>query len=141
MIAQMERADTSLCWVPAAPGTYILVLRCSAARAARIGRLGRLHLRPGWFLYVGSAFGPGGLRGRLQHHARRAARPHWHVDYLRRYARLEEVWYESNARRECERAAEIGAMPGAVILLPGFGSSDCRCGAHLFWFAERPDLH
>lgn len=123
--------------LPAAPGTYILVLRCSSSRAVRIGRLGRLQLRPGYFLYIGSAFGPGGLRARIEHHSRRAVRPHWHVDYLRRYTRLEAVWY-CGQHREHELAETVGALPGAEIALPGFGSSDCRCRTHLFWFPEGP---
>jgi hypothetical protein len=43
--AQVHHAGfTSTCpaTVPAVPGTYILVLRCSAAHAISIGRLGRL---------------------------------------------------------------------------------------------------
>jgi len=79
--------------LPSDPGTYILVLRCSTSRTIRIGRLGKLPLQPGWYLYAGSAFGPGGLRARVGHHARRAARPRWHIDYFRRCARLEAVWY------------------------------------------------
>jgi hypothetical protein len=32
----------------------------------------------------------------------------------------------------------IGAMPGAAVPMRGFGSSDCDCPAHLFWFEDRP---
>jgi Uri superfamily endonuclease len=69
-----------------------------------MGSLGRLQLRPGYYVYVGSAFGPGGLRARIEHHARPAVRPHWHIDYLRRYTRLEAVWY-CGQRCEYECAA------------------------------------
>src|SRR5262245_45622734 len=69
-------------------------------------------------------------------HARRAARPHWHVDYLRRHTRLETVWCWPGARREHECAAAVSALPGAAVALVGFGSSDCECETHLFWFAE-----
>jgi Uri superfamily endonuclease len=78
--------------IPAEPSTYILVLRCSTRRIIRIGCFGNLRLRPGYGLYIGSTFGPAGLRARIGHHTRRVARPHWHIDYLRRYARLETVW-------------------------------------------------
>jgi Uri superfamily endonuclease len=125
--------------IPADPGTYVLVLRCATSRAVRIGRLGSIRLPPGWYVYVGSAFGPGGLRARIGHHRKRAAHPHWHIDYLRRYTRLESVWYCCGVRREHEWAARIGAMPGAAIVLRGFGSSDCRCATHLYWFAESPN--
>jgi Uri superfamily endonuclease len=114
------------------------VLRCASTRAIRVGRLGTIRLRPGYYLYIGSAFGPGGLRARVAHHHYRAKRPHWHVDYLRRYARLESVWYASGARREHDWAAKVAAMPGAAMVLPGFGSSDCRCETHLYWFVESP---
>jgi Uri superfamily endonuclease len=29
-------------------------------------------------------------------------------------------------------------MPVAEMVLPGFGSSDCKCETHLYWFAEPP---
>ncbi len=125
--------------LPASPGTYVLVLRSSRSRTVRVGRLGQLQLRPGYYLYVGSAFGPGGLRARIEHHCRRADRPHWHIDYLRRYTRLEGVWY---CCRRCEHewATAIGRLPGAAVAMPGFGSSDCRCQTHLFWFPEAPEM-
>jgi Uri superfamily endonuclease len=50
---------------------------------------------------------------------------------------LEAVWFEVGARREHEWAAEIGLLPG-VVPMPGFGSSDCGCEVHLFWFAKEP---
>ena len=114
------------------------MLACSGAHRVRIGRLGVLRLQSGCYVYVGSAFGAGGLRARVGHHQRIARRPHWHVDYLRRHARLETVWYESGERREHEWAARIGAMAGARTPMSGFGSSDCDCAAHLFWFEVRP---
>lgn len=123
--------------IAAAPGTYVLVLRAATAISVRIGRLGTLAVRSGYYLYAGSACGPGGLRARIQHHARRAAHPHWHIDYLRRRTRLEAVWL-GEAGREHEWAHAIGALRGATAAMRGFGSSDCRCETHLFRFARRP---
>jgi Uri superfamily endonuclease len=124
--------------ISAEPGTYALILRCTRTRTIRIGRLGPLILKSGWYAYVGSAFGPGGLQARIAHHARRAVRPHWHVDYIRGHTALEAVWYACGARSEHEWAAAISTMSGATIALPGFGSSDCRCPTHLYWFEGRP---
>jgi Uri superfamily endonuclease len=124
--------------IPAAPGTYVLVLQCSTRRTICIGRLGKLQLLPGYYLYVGSAFGPGGLRARVGHHTRRVVSPRWHIDYLRRYARLEAVWYASGARCEHEWAAAVGTLPGAGMVMRGFGSSDCGCETHLYWLAQAP---
>jgi Uri superfamily endonuclease len=50
------------------PGTYALVLSSSSDRRIRIGKFGLLHIRPGFYIYVGSAFGPGGLGARIAHH-------------------------------------------------------------------------
>ncbi len=52
----------------------------------RIGRRGELRLQPGFYIYLGSALGPGGVRARLALHFRPCTRPHWHLDYLRAHA-------------------------------------------------------
>lgn len=123
------------------PGTYALVLASDEARGLCIGRLGSLALRPGWYVYVGSAFGPGGVGARLAHHRKRAARPHWHVDHLRLHTQLERVWYTHDPiRREHQWAQVMRQLPGAEMPLHGFGSSDCACASHLLRFARRPSL-
>jgi Uri superfamily endonuclease len=94
---------------------------------------------PGFYVYVGSALGPGGVAGRLRHHERASAPPHWHVDYLRAHARLGEVWYAyGRRRREHAWATLMSGLAGASVPLRGFGASDCGCESHLYRFAKRP---
>lgn len=116
-------------------GTYVLALWLKAPADISIGRLGVFRFPAGWYLYTGSAFGPGGLRARLARHQRRFAsgkRAHWHVDYLRERAVWGGAWCSSAARRlECTWAAALQRLPGARIVVPGFGASDCRCLSHL----------
>jgi len=50
------------------------------AVAIRVGKLGVLPLQPGFYVYVGSAHGPSGLRARLAHHLGPGSRRHWHID-------------------------------------------------------------
>lgn len=116
-----------------ATGSYVLVLRLLVRTHLRIGRLGRRELPAGYYAYVGSAFGPGGLAARLGHHLRRARRPHWHIDHLRARTPIVQIWYAAHATpREHEWAALLGAMPNVSAAIRGFGSSDCGCPSHLF---------
>jgi len=129
----------SLDAIPSEPGTYALILAASNPRRIRVGGLGTLAVRRGCYVYVGSAFGPGGLRGRLSHHLRVARRPHWHIDYLRRVARPIGIWYcLDTARREHDWARTLLGMPGASMALRRFGASDCLCDTHLIFFAAAP---
>jgi Uri superfamily endonuclease len=64
-------------------GTYALLLRARVEQAIEVGALGTLSVRPGTYVYVGSAFGPGGLSARVRRHADGTGTLHWHVDYLR----------------------------------------------------------
>ena len=117
------------------PGTYALLLTIVEPLSLCVGQLGELRLLPGCCIYVGSALGPGGLRARIAHHARIAARPHWHIDYLRRHAPLSEVWHsEDTVRRDHDWAVLLKALGGTTPLI-GFGASDCHCPTHLFHFA------
>jgi len=51
--------------LPEAKGTYVLVMEVGQMRRLAIGRLGNFELVPGFYLYVGSACGAGGLAARL----------------------------------------------------------------------------
>ena len=118
------------------------MLSARATRSVRIGRLGVLLLQPGFYVYVGSALGPGGARARLAHHMKPSNRPHWHIDYLKPHAKLEEVWYcHDQFRCEHEWARNVGIAQGASVPLAGFGASDCRCESHLYFFESRPSMN
>lgn len=117
----------------------MLVLHLSNEQAVVVGRLGSNVFPAGYYLYTGSALGPGGLAGRLGRHLRPASRPHWHIDYLRQHAGIEEIWLAASTERlEHEWATAISQLPGAAIPMPRFGASDCRCPAHLFHFIQKP---
>ena len=125
--------------VEPAPGTYVLVLKLPRAATLTVGKLGEHTLPGGWYAYVGSARGPGGLRARIGHHLRLPGRCHWHIDYLRQYARLVEVWWAvTQQRREIDWVDVLSAWPGASLPWPGFGASDSDRISHLIHFAERP---
>lgn len=123
--------------LPAAPGSYALVM-CNRARIEiDVGRLGRARFERGFLVYVGSAFGPGGLRARVGRHASTQKTVHWHIDYLRPHVELEEAWLNTGREnREHEWARRLGAQ--IEIAHPRFGASDCRCTSHLFFSADRP---
>ena len=72
--------------LPSLLGTYALVLRVSGCPEIAVGKLGVLAAQPGFYVYVGSALGPGGLAARVGTHYRHAKRLRWHVDYLRAVA-------------------------------------------------------
>ncbi|RMF86997.1 MAG: GIY-YIG nuclease family protein [Nitrospinota bacterium] len=118
--------------LPSRPGTYCLLLSLPFTRRIRVGRRGSYRFPAGYYLYVGSACGPGGLRGRISHHLCPLARPHWHIDYLRQAALLEEVWFAIGKSQEHAWATLLQGMTGTDIPMPRFGSSDCRCASHLF---------
>jgi Uri superfamily endonuclease len=121
------------------PGSYALVLSSAKAATIQVGKLGSLQLQPGFYVYVGSARGPGGLRARLTHHLQPAVRPHWHIDYLGAHVNPEEVWVcYDRISWEHRWACCFSLQQGASAPLAGFGSSDCACGAHLFFFGSRP---
>lgn len=122
------------------PGTYTLVLKNDASASIQIGKWGRLELEPGYYLYVGSAFGPGGVLARVSRHCREAKSKRWHIDYLREFASLKTVWYShAPVRLEHSWAKALEGVEEAK-LIRGFGCSDCNCKSHLFFVTSEPML-
>jgi Uri superfamily endonuclease len=110
------------------------MLRSEVRRSLQIGRWGLLELRPGYYLYIGSACGPGGVRARVSRHCRVSKPRHWHIDYLRDALDVVCVWlHYSDVRYEHHWAGILAGMRGATPV-KGFGCSDCHCESHLFHF-------
>lgn len=131
----LELRQESEMKLKARPGTYALLLWSASDDEIRVGRHGMMRLQSGFYIYVGSAFGPGGVRARVNHHLHASPRPHWHIDYLHANANVEELWVSyGRKRREHSWARFLSRMPGVSVPMPGFGSSDCGCAAHLFFF-------
>lgn len=117
--------------LPDAGGAYALLVRLARPLRLPVSRLGAPRLPAGHYLYAGSAYGPGGLRGRLGRHLRHDTADHWHIDHLRRGGRIELVLALPGAR-ECAIVAAARQWPGVDVPVAGFGSSDCgACAAHL----------
>ena len=53
--------------LPDVRGTYVLIASVAQMKRVEIGRLGAFDSVPGFYAYVGSAFGAGGLRARIGH--------------------------------------------------------------------------
>ena len=116
-------------------GAYLLVLHLARRRRRRIGSLGMLDFPGGYYVYVGSA--RRGLGARIARHERLRKKMRWHIDYLRPAAdSLVSIPVRTRRDRECAIARKVRAIADDVT--PRFGSSDCSCGSHLFYFSLDP---
>ncbi len=128
---------------PEAKGTYILISTVAQMRRLEIGSLGAFDIVPGFYAYVGSAFGAGGLRARIGHHLESLAAPHWHVDYLLTLAEPVEVWFTtSDQKLEHHWADLLEDAPNFRVPIARFGSSDYHRSraSHLFYSKSRPSF-
>jgi Uri superfamily endonuclease len=122
------------------PGTYILVLKSNQRASVQIGRWGHLEIQRGYYTYVGSAFGPGGVSARVSRHLREDKSKRWHIDYLREVTVPVSVWYSHDPDHlEHDWATVLSRMTGTVPI-NGLGCSDCRCDAHLFFSSKKPEF-
>ncbi len=119
-----------------APGTYALGLVISEAQTLAVGALGSHHFPAGLYIYVGSAWGAGGLAARVGRHLRGGNRRHWHIDYLRTASNPVAFWLAPGEHLECTWATFLLKEAGGQIIVPRFGASDCTCAAHLTYLKD-----
>lgn len=122
------------------PGTYALILRSRSPVKAQIGRLLQIDLELGYYIYVGSAFGPGGVQARVLRHCRRRKLHHWHIDYLSEFLSPHGAWYSHDISRLEHQWAEVLFDMSGMSSIQGFGCSDCKCSSHLFHTSTAPDF-
>ena len=127
--------------LPRDPGSYLLILRSHNEQGLPVGKAGNMHVMPGYYLYTGSAFGPGGLRARAGRHLRGGNNVRWHIDYLRQITEAWAVWfYTGSERMEHQWANSLERLPQLSSPMKNFGSSDCTCTTHLFFSQTAPAL-
>ena len=99
-----------------------------------------LKLPPGYYIYIGSALGTGGL-SRVKRHFRLSKKPlsqppHWHVDTLLISPSFDLIAAFCSFTEERLECAFAGILGGESV--PGFGCTDCRCPSHLFFRKDCP---
>ena len=118
-------------------GSYLLILELRRKRNIRVGKLGRVSFRKGFYIYVGSAMA--NLSKRMERHCHLRKQHHWHIDDLRAVAEFDSVLaIRSSVRLECETAKSLSGISEWSV--SGFGCTDCTCNTHLFGFENDP-LH
>jgi Uri superfamily endonuclease len=123
-------------------GTYILVIRLLENSKILIGSLGIIDFIKGFYLYIGSAMGiksSATLENRIKRHISESNSKNlfWHIDYLlaSKICLLTRIYLiPTTIRLECIISKEIHKASDNYI--KKFGSSDCRCPSHLYYFLE-----
>lgn len=116
-------------------GSYILIIHNEKNQKIEIGNLGRIEFKKGYYCYVGSALQY--LSKRVERHKRKIKKLHWHIDYLLNKTKIfKSVEIRSPEKLECEIAKSLKAISEGSV--KNFGSSDCSCETHLFYFKENP---
>jgi Uri superfamily endonuclease len=114
-------------------GVYALLVQVLKRETIGIGRLGPIRFDAGTYVYIGSALNS--LEGRISRHFRTAKQKHWHIDYLTCSSDVRIVGARilpTTHRVECRLAKAVQKRAGNIV--PMFGSSDCDCSSHLFYF-------
>ena len=120
-----------------AEGIYQLLIYLPKNTSIVIGKKGTFEFPNGHYIYTGSA--RNGLERRVERHLKTNKKHFWHIDYLLDFATIKKVFLFTNSKfGECALSLKTLGKPGAKIIVPKFGSSDCGCPAHLIFFEEMP---
>ncbi len=117
-------------------GIYNLIISLSKKKEIKIGRLGTFIFPEGYYVYTGSA--QNGLEKRINRHLSSNKKFHWHIDYLLSHAKVIKVLRYVGRKDECKLNNVTGQSAGATQIVKKFGSSDCNCVTHLYYFKNIP---
>lgn len=118
-------------------GSYILIIYNRENQKIKIGNLGNMEFRKGYYCYIGSALQF--LSKRIERHKRKIKTLHWHIDYLVSKTKIiKSIEIRTPDKIECEIAHALEMI--SETSMKNFGSSDCNCNSHLFYFKENPIL-
>lgn len=112
--------------------TYCLLIHLKKNSTISVGKLGNTDFKGGYYVYVGSALNS--IDARIRRHLKDEKKLFWHVDYLLNSPEacvIQVILERSGEKWECGVASLIYERG---IKMDKFGSSDCKCHSHLFYF-------
>ena len=114
--------------IPPSRGLYVLIGYLANNTTLVVGKLGRLNFKQGFYLYIGSAKGPGGLRARIKRHLSRRKKLKWHIDYLTiaNHFKPIAILYTTATNITENLIVELLINNGFQVAIEGFGSTDDR---------------
>ena len=117
--------------MPDLRGAYVLVLRLDKTINIKFPRIAFDQLMPGWYVYLGSARGSGGIRARVKRHFQYRKTAHWHIDRLTEKS-VEMAALAVADGHECELVGKLLKSLRFKVAVAGFGNTDCHlCESHL----------
>ena len=92
-----------------------------------VGKLGKFVFPKGIYIYTGSA--KSNIDKRISRHKSKTKKMHWHIDYVLVSPSCKIISIEKSELPECR----LNQTVEGEIIVPGFGSSDCKnkCQSHL----------
>lgn len=115
-------------------GCYCLIIFLNDIKSIKIGKLGKISFKEGYYVYVGSAMNS--LESRLKRHLSSEKKLHWHVDYLLKESEIVKIIYNEERKVECELSEHLSFKSEGIN---GFGCSDCNCESHLYYFKNEKE--
>ncbi len=113
--------------IPCNKGYYILLIKVNKNIKMKVGSLGLTRFKEGYYIYIGSAHGPGGLRARIRRHLKKIKNPYWHIDYLLmdKDVFIEAIWYFLAKESPFDLESLISKnLNNLLDFIKGFGCSD-----------------
>ncbi len=115
---------------PSLGGAYLLLIDLKKPLTLPQKKFCQKPLEPGFYLYAGSAYGPGGIKARVSRHIKKRKAKRWHIDYITTQATVTEALVIPQAN-ECAFISQLLENPQIFVPLKGMGSSDCKsCPSH-----------
>jgi Uri superfamily endonuclease len=96
-----------------------------------VGKLGTFLFPKVLYVYVGSA--KRNIKNRVERHIRLEKKYLCHFNYIRPHMKIIDAQMYPGKEGECGLFVRLREEAKGEITVRGFGSSDCRCPAHLFF--------
>ena len=109
-----------------------MIIHSKIKQKIKIGKIGPINFKKGYYVYIGSAMNS--LESRIRRHLSDEKKLHWHIDYLLEKSEITDIIYNENKKVECELSQYIAQKTDGV---KDFGCSDCECESHLYYFKNR----
>jgi sugar fermentation stimulation protein A len=117
-------------------GSYAMVIRNDRNQTIKVGRLGEIPFKKGYYLYIGSALRS--VENRVKRHGKTIKSSFWHIDFIVPGPMKIEKIYIIRRRDRIESKLVKAMMGISEGVIRHFGATDSDQESHLLYFADTP---